>query len=211
VDVRIVAATHQNLEDRIKDGRFREDLFHRLNVIRIHIPPLRERREDITQLTRFFLGEAAEELNVEPKILKSEVLDFLMRQEWPGNVRQLENLCRRLAVMAPVSFHDFAGSTVVHSIGGGVAVGRAPEDDPVAVTFERKEAGKRFLSARPGVLQRFGDLWVAVAAGEFVAATAVSNTRHEALPVLETTTTDAPMLADSTFPRDAAQRVARSA
>ncbi|MHB8745009.1 MAG: nitrogen regulation protein NR(I) [Gammaproteobacteria bacterium] len=100
VDVRIVAATHQNLEDRVKDGRFREDLFHRLNVIRIHIPPLRERREDITQLTRFFLGEAAEELNVEPKILRPEVLDFLMRQEWPGNVRQLENACRWLTVMA---------------------------------------------------------------------------------------------------------------
>jgi hypothetical protein len=93
----------------------------------------------------------------------------------------------------------------------GVAVGRTPEDDPVAVTFERRQAGSHFLSARPGVVQRFGDLWVAVAPGEFVAATAVSNTRHEALPVLETTTTDAPMRADSTFPRDAAQRVARFA
>jgi NTE family protein len=93
----------------------------------------------------------------------------------------------------------------------GVAVGRAPEDDPVAVTFERRRAGSRFLSARPGVVQRFGDLWVAAAPGEFVAATAVSSTRHEALPVLETTTTDAPMRADSTFVRDPAQRVARSA
>jgi NTE family protein len=93
----------------------------------------------------------------------------------------------------------------------GVAVGRTPEDDPLAVTFERKQAGSHFLSARPGVLQRFGDLWVAVAPGEFVAATAVSNTRHEALPVLETTTTDAPMRADPTFVRDPAQRVARSA
>lgn len=90
----------------------------------------------------------------------------------------------------------------------GVAVGRAPEDDPVAVTFERKEAGSHFLSSRPGALQRFGDLWVATAPGEFVAATAVSRTRHEALPVLQTTTTDAPIRADSTFPRDAAQRVA---
>jgi NTE family protein len=93
----------------------------------------------------------------------------------------------------------------------GVAVGRTPEDDPVAVTFERKQAGSRFLSSRPGVVQRFGDLWVAVAAGDFVAATAVSNTRHEALPVLETTTTDASMRADSTFVRGAALRVARSA
>jgi len=100
VDVRIIAATHQNLEDRVKDGRFREDLFHRLNVIRIHIPPLRERREDIAQLTRFFLGEAAAELNVEVKVLRPEVLDFLVRQDWPGNVRQLENACRWLTVMA---------------------------------------------------------------------------------------------------------------
>ena len=93
----------------------------------------------------------------------------------------------------------------------GVAVGRAPEDDPVAVTFERKEAGSRFLSSRPGVVQRFGDLWVAAAPGEFVAATSVSSTRHEALPVLQTTTTDAAMRADPTFPGDATRRVARSA
>lgn len=100
VDVRIIAATHQNLEDRVKDGRFREDLFHRLNVIRIHIPPLRERREDLPQLTRYFLNAAAEELNVEPKVLRPEVLDFMVRKEWPGNVRQLENACRWLTVMA---------------------------------------------------------------------------------------------------------------
>ncbi len=100
VDVRIVAATHQNLEDCVKDGRFREDLFHRLNVIRIHIPPLRERREDLPQLTRYFLNAAADELNVEPKVLRPEVLDFLVHKDWPGNVRQLENTCRWLTVMA---------------------------------------------------------------------------------------------------------------
>jgi two-component system nitrogen regulation response regulator GlnG len=100
VDVRIIAATHQNLEDRVKDGRFREDLFHRLNVIRIHIPPLRERREDLPQLTRYFLNAAAEELNVESKVLRPEVLDFMVRKDWPGNVRQLENACRWLTVMA---------------------------------------------------------------------------------------------------------------
>ncbi len=100
VDVRIIAATHQNLEDRVKDGRFREDLFHRLNVIRIHIPPLRERREDLPQLTRYFLNAAAEELGVEPKVLRPEVLDFMVHKDWPGNVRQLENACRWLTVMA---------------------------------------------------------------------------------------------------------------
>jgi hypothetical protein len=91
-----------------------------------------------------------------------------------------------------------------------VAVGRTPEDDPVAVTFERKQAGSHFLSARPGVRQRFGDLWLAAAPGEFVAATAVISTRHEVLPVLQTTT-DAAMRADPTFAGDATQQVARSA
>ncbi|HSH29613.1 MAG TPA: nitrogen regulation protein NR(I) [Thiohalobacter sp.] len=100
VDVRIIAATHQNLEQLVREGRFREDLFHRLNVIRIHIPPVRERREDIPLLLRFFLDRAARELNVEPKRVRTEVVNFLQRQDWPGNVRQIENLCRWLTVMA---------------------------------------------------------------------------------------------------------------
>jgi two-component system nitrogen regulation response regulator GlnG len=100
VDVRIIAATHQNLEDRVKDGQFREDLFHRLNVIRIHIPSLRERREDIPLLMRHFLEEAATELEVETKIPRPEVDEYLSSLDWPGNVRQLENTCRWLTVMA---------------------------------------------------------------------------------------------------------------
>ncbi len=100
VDVRIIAATHQNLEDRVKQGLFREDLFHRLNVIRIHIPALRERREDIPLLLNYFLASAATELNVEPKLLRPEVENYLRNLEWPGNVRQLENTCRWLTVMA---------------------------------------------------------------------------------------------------------------
>lgn len=100
VDVRIIAATHQNLENLVKEGRFREDLFHRLNVIRIHIPKLAERREDIARLARHFLALSAEELNVEPKILKPETEQFLCELPWPGNVRQLENICRWLTVMA---------------------------------------------------------------------------------------------------------------
>ncbi len=100
VDVRIIAATHQDLEERVRQGLFREDLFHRLNVIRIHIPPLRERREDIPLLARHFLRRAAEELQVEPKVLRPEVVDYLCRLDWPGNVRQLENVCRWLTVMA---------------------------------------------------------------------------------------------------------------
>ncbi|MFP4611679.1 MAG: nitrogen regulation protein NR(I), partial [Thiohalophilus sp.] len=101
VDVRIIAATHQNLETLVEQGRFREDLFHRLNVIRIHIPALRERREDIPLLAQHFLNRAARELNVEAKSLDREVMEFLARQDWPGNVRQLENTCRWLTVMSP--------------------------------------------------------------------------------------------------------------
>ncbi|GHF82124.1 nitrogen regulation protein NR(I) [Thalassotalea marina] len=100
VDVRILAATHQNLVDKVKAGQFREDLFHRLNVIRIHIPSLRERKEDIAQLCQHFLKNAAKELSVESKILDNKTLAHLCQYDWPGNVRQLENICRYLTVMA---------------------------------------------------------------------------------------------------------------
>jgi two-component system nitrogen regulation response regulator GlnG len=100
VDVRIIAATHQNLENRVNNGDFREDLFHRLNVIRIHTPSLRERKEDIEQLTYHFLTKAANELSVETKTLDKATLNYLKKCEWPGNVRQLENICRFLTVMA---------------------------------------------------------------------------------------------------------------
>jgi two-component system nitrogen regulation response regulator GlnG len=100
VNVRIIAATHQDLEQRVRDGLFREDLFHRLNVIRIHLPALRQRREDVPLLMRHFLKMAAKELDMEAKILRSEVAAYLSQLDWPGNVRQLENLCRWLTVMA---------------------------------------------------------------------------------------------------------------
>ena len=100
VDVRIIAATHQNLEELVKQGRFREDLFHRLNVIRIHIPALRERRQDIPLLLSHFMQHVSRELKVEPKVLLPEAEHYLCRQAWPGNVRQLENTCRWLVVMA---------------------------------------------------------------------------------------------------------------
>lgn len=99
-DVRIIAATHQNLEELVAQNRFREDLFHRLNVIRIHIPTLRERREDIPLLTGYFLRQAATELNEEPKTLKPETINYITNLPWPGNVRQLENFCRWITVMA---------------------------------------------------------------------------------------------------------------
>jgi len=99
-DVRIIAATHQDLEERVSSGAFREDLFHRLNVIRIHLPRLSERREDIPKLMRFFFDLAARELGGQPKVLLPETEKFLVSLDWPGNVRQLENTCRWLTVMA---------------------------------------------------------------------------------------------------------------
>lgn len=100
-NVRIIAATHQNLDERVKQGLFREDLFHRLNVIRLRLPPLRERREDIPLLAKYFLQRSARELGVEQKQLSDAALQHLMAQEIPGNVRQLENLCHWISVMTP--------------------------------------------------------------------------------------------------------------
>jgi two-component system, NtrC family, nitrogen regulation response regulator GlnG len=100
-NVRIITATHQNLDERVKQGLFREDLFHRLNVIRIRLPPLRERREDIPLLAKYFLQKSARELAVEQKQFSDAALQHLGAQEFPGNVRQLENLCHWLTVMTP--------------------------------------------------------------------------------------------------------------
>ena len=100
-NVRVIAATHQNLEERVRQGLFREDLFHRLNVIRLRLPSLRERTEDIPLLARHFLSRSARELGVEAKRLTDGALGALMRFAWPGNVRQLENVCHWLTVMAP--------------------------------------------------------------------------------------------------------------
>src|SRR5262249_52719868 len=101
VDVRVIAATHQNLEERVKSGRFREDLYHRLNVIRIELPPLRARTEDIPGLLEHYLERAARELSVETKRLTLEARAKLLAYAWPGNIRELVNVCRRLCVLAP--------------------------------------------------------------------------------------------------------------
>ncbi|HEY6896667.1 MAG TPA: sigma 54-interacting transcriptional regulator, partial [Rhodocyclaceae bacterium] len=107
-NVRVITATHQNLEQRVKDGLFREDLFHRLNVIRLRLPPMRERREDIPYLARHFLSKSAQELGVEPKRLSEAALKYLSGLDFPGNVRQLENVCHWLTVMAPGQTVDVA-------------------------------------------------------------------------------------------------------
>lgn len=100
-NVRVIAATHQNLEQRVTEGVFREDLFHRLNVIRLRLPALRERREDVPMLTRHFLVQSAKQLDVEPKRISEAALQRLATFDFPGNVRQLENVCHWLTVMAP--------------------------------------------------------------------------------------------------------------
>jgi two-component system nitrogen regulation response regulator GlnG len=107
-NVRVIAATHQDLESRVKQGLFREDLYHRLNVIRLRLPALRERREDIPMLARHFLAKSARELHVEGKRLTDAALQFLMAQDWPGNVRQIENVCHWVTVMAPGQVVDVA-------------------------------------------------------------------------------------------------------
>jgi two-component system nitrogen regulation response regulator GlnG len=107
-NVRVIAATHQNLEQRVRDGSFREDLYHRLNVIRLRLPSLRERSEDVPILARHFLAASARQLGVEPKRLSEETLAYLSRLEFPGNVRQLESLCHWLTVMAPGQVIDTA-------------------------------------------------------------------------------------------------------
>ena len=108
VNVRVIAATHQNLEERVKQGLFREDLFHRLNVIRLRLPALRERREDIPLLAKFFLQQSALTLGVEAKVLTDDALKYLSTVSWSGNVRQLENVCHWLTVMAPGQNVDVA-------------------------------------------------------------------------------------------------------
>ncbi len=109
VDVRVIAATHQDLDQRVRDGLFREDLYHRLNVIRVHVPPLRDRRDDIDLLLNHYLAEAAVELGVAKKSLAAQARHCLNNFHWPGNVRELVNACRRMTLVAPgqlIELHD---------------------------------------------------------------------------------------------------------
>ena len=127
-NVRVIAATHQNLDERVRQGLFREDLYHRLNVIRLRLPPLRERREDIPLLTRHFLARSARDLGVDSKRLSEPVIQALAQLPFPGNVRQLENLCRWLTVMAPsqiVQLHDLPPEVLetLPALAAGGAVG----------------------------------------------------------------------------------------
>ncbi|CAG9181067.1 DNA-binding transcriptional regulator NtrC [Cupriavidus laharis] len=139
-NVRVIAATHQNLELRVKEGLFREDLFHRLNVIRLRLPPLRERPEDITLLARHFLQKSAKELGVEPKRMSDEALAYVSTLPFPGNVRQLENLCNWLTVMAPaqtIEVKDLPREMIgAGGVEGAPAMPRAAEPRLPSAGFE---------------------------------------------------------------------------
>ena len=150
-NVRVIAATHQDLESRVREGAFREDLYHRLNVIRVRIPSLRERREDIALLARHFLAHSAKELGVEPKRLSDEVLAHIARMDFPGNVRQLENLCHWLTVMAPgqaIGVADLPAEFRGEPAGAGLA----PASDWIAAL--EQEVERRLARGETGVLDQ---------------------------------------------------------
>ena len=142
-NVRVIAATHQNLEERVRDGLFREDLFHRLNVIRLRLPPMRERREDIPLLAKHFLNKSAADLGVDAKRLSDATLKFMQGLELPGNVRQLENLCHWLTVMAPGQTIEIADLPPELKEQSGAA---APCDWLSALALE----ADRMIVAQPG-------------------------------------------------------------
>jgi two-component system nitrogen regulation response regulator GlnG len=165
-NVRVIAATHQNLEARVREGSFREDLYHRLNVIRIRLPSLRERREDIPLLARHFLAHSATQLGVDAKRLSDAALEHLQRLDFPGNVRQLENLCHWLTVMAPGQVVE-AGDLPVEFREAGAAA--AVATDWVAALAE--EAERRLTRGETGILEALGRQFERTLIGKALART----------------------------------------
>ena len=148
VDVLIIAATHQDLDARVATGQFRADLKHRLDVVRIELPPLRQRRSDIALLAQHFLASAAQELRLPPKRFSKAALKAVAQRDYPGNVRELENLCRRLAVIAPgneILPADLGANTAGSSAGGWTEalrewVSQALADGEVDIHTRAREA-----------------------------------------------------------------------
>jgi len=149
-NVRVIAATHQDLESRVREGSFREDLYHRLNVIRIRLPSLSERREDVPLLAKHFLARSAKQLGVEPKRLSDDALEHLSRLEFPGNVRQLENLCHWLTVMAPGQVVELGDLPVEFRELG------APSAATDWVAALEQEAERRLARGETGILDALG-------------------------------------------------------
>ncbi len=195
-NVRVIAATHQNLEQRVKEGVFREDLFHRLNVIRLRLPALRERREDVPMLTRFFLQQSAKQLGVEPKRIAESALKLLGNFDFPGNVRQLENLCHWLTVMAPAQVIEVKDlpPEVLNAVGKAEVAGaatpmRAPE--PVVTMSEPAVSAPVVVapSASPPAMPVAAQVPAAVVP-EGSTATWEAGLQAEAMALLETGRTD---------------------
>jgi len=186
-NVRVIAATHQNLEQRVRDGLFREDLYHRLNVIRLRLPSLRERRDDIPLLVRHFLVQSAHQLGVEPKRLSEDAQRFLSGLELPGNVRQLENLCNWITVMAP-------GQTVEvkdlpRDLTQAMPAGASSLAAPATVTMPAPSAGPQHALVESGAglplpasLPSGADGWLGLL--ELQAARMLSDGQVEVMDVL---------------------------
>jgi two-component system, NtrC family, nitrogen regulation response regulator GlnG len=190
-NVRVIAATHQNLEQRVRDGLFREDLYHRLNVIRLRLPSLRERREDIPILTRYFLVQSARQLGVEAKRMSEAAMQFLSGLDLPGNVRQLENLCNWITVMAPgqtVEIKDLP-QELIREQGAAVVPSMAPLAEPATeggLLPESHEASGITYGARvPVDAGNGGDgssSWIALLENE--ASQMLSAGQHEVMDAL---------------------------
>src|SRR5690606_6347220 len=146
-NVRVIAATHQDLESRVRAGLFREDLYHRLNVIRLRLPCLRDRREDIPLLARHFLAKSARDLGVEPKRLSEAAMSYLAAQDFPGNVRQLENVCHWLTVMAPAQIVEIA------DLPPELRAGDGPADTDWLVAL-RSQVERALMRGETGVMDR---------------------------------------------------------
>jgi two-component system nitrogen regulation response regulator GlnG len=188
-NVRVITATHQNLEQRVREGQFREDLFHRLNVIRLRLPSLRERREDIPLLARHFLLQSARQLGGETKRMSEAAMHFLVNLDLPGNVRQLENLCNWITVMAPgqtVEVKDLPldltqGTGLVYASDAvGASVLPAPSPLPVLGAAPAPSSG--MSSSSPAAFASGADGWISML--ELQAASMLSAGQVEVMDVL---------------------------
>ncbi|MDN2704976.1 nitrogen regulation protein NR(I) [Janthinobacterium sp. SUN100] len=148
-NVRVITATHQNLEQRVRDGLFREDLYHRLNVIRLRLPSLRERREDIPILVRHFLVQSARQLGVEAKRMSESTMQFLSSLDLPGNVRQLENLCNWITVMAPGQTVEIKDLPLELTQGQGDGAATTAAGEPASAAVAHAHGGQVFEAAAP--------------------------------------------------------------
>jgi two-component system, NtrC family, nitrogen regulation response regulator GlnG len=181
-NVRVIAATHQDLEQRVKDGAFREDLFHRLNVIRLRLPALRERSEDIPALTRHFLQQSARQLGVEPKRIADAALERLCAFSFPGNVRQLENICHWLTVMAPAQViepKDLPPEVGAGPVAAAIlpAAGTAPGTQPPAPVVDADFASMAATATKPAQDSATGATWESALEAE--AMQLLASGRHD--------------------------------